>query len=176
VPTITTVAGIYQRITRNIVTYTPTVITPQFSNGVATNVTLGNPWDVVEDPVTGDVYIVDQFVGLVRKLDPSGNLTTIAGNNTAKRFSGGGWQRVWCGCRLFCKQIIFDTLFSNFILLLPLSLFLLPACPSMSCTFKSPQTGAMRAGRFSTSQVASLCPAGLCTLQISGTGPSDTST
>lgn len=93
-PIITTVAGIYQSITPNVIVRTccPYLGWPQLSGegGPATAAQLGNPTDVVQDE-SGHLYFVDMFVGVVRKVDNmTGIITTIAGNNTARRVSGDG--------------------------------------------------------------------------------------
>jgi len=92
-PIITTVAGIYQNQTPNfIISYTPYKGYPQLlgDGGLATAAPLGNPWDVVQDE-SGNLYFVDFWVGVVRRVDNrTGVMTTIAGNNTLKAFTGDG--------------------------------------------------------------------------------------
>lgn len=49
-------------------------------NGHATSVYLNHPADLFVDRFTGDIYFIDSGNGLIRKIDTSGNITTIAGN------------------------------------------------------------------------------------------------
>jgi uncharacterized protein (TIGR03437 family) len=56
--------------------------------GAATSASLYSPNDVAVDGA-GTLYIVDTFNHRIRKVDPAGTITTVAGNGTA-RFSGDG--------------------------------------------------------------------------------------
>lgn len=49
--------------------------------GAATGATLNNPMSVVVDP-TGNIFVMDYSNARVRKIDPSGTITTYAGNGT----------------------------------------------------------------------------------------------
>jgi uncharacterized protein (TIGR03437 family) len=61
---------------------------PNADNGPATNARLGCPVGVTVD-VAGAIYFTDYGQGVVRRVDPSGILTTIAGNGR-RGFSGDG--------------------------------------------------------------------------------------
>ena len=58
-------------------------------DGPATLATFRQPTDVVADSA-GNVYIADLGGGLVRKVNPSGTISKIAGNYTAQGFWGDG--------------------------------------------------------------------------------------
>lgn len=49
------------------------------SSGVATSVMLAGPWGIAVD-AAGNLYVADSENGLVRKITPGGQLTTIAGS------------------------------------------------------------------------------------------------
>lgn len=87
---ITTVAGIYQNMTKNFQfqgKWWPQLVG---DGGLATDAPVGNIWDVVQDE-SGNLYFLDRFVGVVRRVDNrTGIMTTIAGNNTRKAYSGDG--------------------------------------------------------------------------------------
>jgi sugar lactone lactonase YvrE len=50
-------------------------------NGPATSAELAGPWDVDAD-ADGNVYIADSGNGRIRKVDPSGTITTVAGGGS----------------------------------------------------------------------------------------------
>ena len=56
--------------------------------GAATDARLNNPWDVALDG-SGNLYIADRDNNRIRKVDSSGNITSVAGNGTSG-FSGDG--------------------------------------------------------------------------------------
>ncbi len=56
--------------------------------GIASAATMGSPYGVAADPA-GNVFIADYFNSVIRKVDASGIITTIAGTGTAG-FSGDG--------------------------------------------------------------------------------------
>jgi trimeric autotransporter adhesin len=58
-------------------------------DGPATSHSLCDPYGIALDAKTGNLYIADAGTQLVRQVDSSGNMTTIAGNGTAG-FSGDG--------------------------------------------------------------------------------------
>jgi sugar lactone lactonase YvrE len=58
-------------------------------SGVATSISLDSPTDVAID-ANGNVFIADQINRLIRKVDISGNLTTIAGSRTTLGSTGDG--------------------------------------------------------------------------------------
>jgi hypothetical protein len=123
-PIITTVAGIYQNQTSNVLVTgcCPITTYPRLigDGGPATAANLGTPSDVVQDE-SGNLYIVDSFMGLVRKVDSkTGIITVIAGNSSvlvsAKKVSGDGgvatkaqfWVptglALWQGCLYVADQ------------------------------------------------------------------------
>lgn len=57
--------------------------------GMATNALLNNPSGLTFD-CGGNLYIADQFNSRIRKVDPSGIITTFAGNGTSGFFGDGG--------------------------------------------------------------------------------------
>src|SRR5581483_9549608 len=56
--------------------------------GEATNAALGTPYSVSVDHY-GYVYIADYFNNRIRRVDPSGIITTVAGNGTTNSFNSG---------------------------------------------------------------------------------------
>jgi sugar lactone lactonase YvrE len=63
--------------------------------GKATEATFGDIWNVVGDP-QGNLYIADGTNHRVRKIDPNGIVTTVAGNGS-ENFSGDGGPAVDAG-------------------------------------------------------------------------------
>jgi sugar lactone lactonase YvrE len=57
--------------------------------GAATNATLNNP-DLIEVDAGSNLFIADYYNSRVRKVDTSGIITTMAGNDTAQGYSGDG--------------------------------------------------------------------------------------
>jgi sugar lactone lactonase YvrE len=57
--------------------------------GAATNASLRNPSGVALD-AAGNLYIADQLNGRVRRVDPNGTITTVAGNGTGISSGDGG--------------------------------------------------------------------------------------
>jgi DNA-binding CsgD family transcriptional regulator/sugar lactone lactonase YvrE len=57
-------------------------------NGPATSALLGAPWSVVAGPA-GYLYIADADLGVLRRVDPAGTITTIAGGGTYPFVEGG---------------------------------------------------------------------------------------
>ena len=89
---ITTVAGMVKTTyDANCVLTGESPVQGYNGDGVGTAIELEQPSSVAVDQVTGDVYIADTGNGLVRKLDPSGAVTTVAGNQAlGQGFSGDG--------------------------------------------------------------------------------------
>ncbi len=57
--------------------------------GPATNAQLGGPWGVVVDS-SGNLFIADTFNERIRKVDTSGNISTVAGTGTHEYGGDGG--------------------------------------------------------------------------------------
>lgn len=57
--------------------------------GLATAANITEAWGLELDPATGNIYIADVYNNRIRKMAPSGVITTIAGTGTAS-FSGDG--------------------------------------------------------------------------------------
>jgi NHL repeat-containing protein len=57
--------------------------------GAATNASLSGPYAVAVD-ASGDLFIADQNNQRVRKIEPNGVITTVAGNGTYGYFGDGG--------------------------------------------------------------------------------------
>lgn len=57
--------------------------------GPATAAKLGDPWDVDVDE-RGNVYVVDYYTNRIRKISPSGTITTIAGSGATQHSGDGG--------------------------------------------------------------------------------------
>ncbi len=66
--------------------------------GLATAASMSQPWGLIVD-VNGNVYIGDAFNNVVRKVTPSGIITTIAGTGTAG-YTGDGGQATACQLRV----------------------------------------------------------------------------
>lgn len=49
------------------------------SNGAALSSTFGNPTGIEIDESTGTIYVADHLTHIIRKIDPAGNVSTIAG-------------------------------------------------------------------------------------------------
>lgn len=49
------------------------------SNGPALSSTFGNPTGIEIDESTGIIYVADHLTHIIRKIDPAGNVTTLAG-------------------------------------------------------------------------------------------------
>ncbi len=58
--------------------------------GLATAANMTQPWGLDLDPATGNIYFSDFLNRRVRKIDPSGVVTTIAGNGSAIHSGDGG--------------------------------------------------------------------------------------
>lgn len=60
--------------------------------GAATQASLNNPTAVAVD-ASGNLFVTDQFNQRIRRIDPSGNILTVAGNGNAS-FSGDGGSAI----------------------------------------------------------------------------------
>jgi len=65
----------------------PTPTDPIGDNGPATSASLYNPSSVAVD-TSGNVYITDQYHRIVRKVNTSGTITTVAGVENTRGYSG----------------------------------------------------------------------------------------
>ena len=63
--------------------------TPGFANGTAAASMFNNPNNLVVDDA-GNVYVADQVNNMVRKISPSGEVSTLAGTSTAATVDGTG--------------------------------------------------------------------------------------
>jgi len=75
--------------TNGIITTFAGTGTPGYSGdgGRATSAQLGKPNGISADP-TGNIYIADNFVNTVRKVDTNGIITTVAGGSDSRGLSG----------------------------------------------------------------------------------------
>ena len=65
--------------------------------GPATSAKLNGPFGIALDPV-GNIYVSDQYNNVIRKIDASGNISTVAGNHTlGGKYSGDGGLAVNAG-------------------------------------------------------------------------------
>jgi serine/threonine-protein kinase len=58
------------------------------ANGVGTMASFSNPYGVAVD-MSGNVFVADKVNGLVRKIDPEGTVSTLAGNTHGPGFADG---------------------------------------------------------------------------------------
>ncbi len=49
------------------------------TNGPALGATFGNPTGIEIDETTGTIYVADHLTHIIRKIDPAGNVSTLAG-------------------------------------------------------------------------------------------------
>src|SRR5262249_47566496 len=63
---------------------------PGFADAQGSLASFNNPQGVAVDPANGVVYVADTGNHTIRKIDPSGNVTTYAGDGTSGFVNGAG--------------------------------------------------------------------------------------